>query len=43
MARHASAREILVDFAHMTGRANDVLVGAFEREFGLAVVITFQL
>ena len=39
MARHASTREILVDFAHMTGRAIDVLVGAFEREFGLAVVV----
>ena len=39
MAGHASTREILVDFADMTGRAIDVFVGAFEREFCLAVVI----
>lgn len=43
MARHASAREILVDFTDMTGRAIDILVGTLEREFGLAVVITLQL
>ena len=39
MAGHASTREILVDFADMTGRAIDVFVRTFEREFCLVVVI----
>ncbi len=39
VARHARTRKIFVHFAHMTGRAIDFFVAAFEREFCLAVVV----
>ena len=39
VTRYASPREIFVFLAHMTGRAIDIPVGAFEREFGLAMVV----
>ena len=42
MARYASTREIFVFLAHMTGRAIDVSVRAFQREFCLAVVVRFH-
>lgn len=39
VTRHARTREIFVHFADVTGRAIDFFVGAFEREFCLAVVV----
>ena len=39
VARHATTREVLIDFAHMTGRTIDLLVGALQRKFGFAVVV----
>jgi hypothetical protein len=38
VTRYASPREILVDLIHVAGGAIDALMGAFQGEFGLAVV-----
>lgn len=43
VARHASTREIFVYLAHMTGRTIDVPMGAFQREFGLAMIVRLRL